>query len=164
MFDLSLTQAQSDAEVSALLQTLCETWHNTIPASKFMQITPVLFNGDSLQVTAPIEPNINLHHSMFAGSIYTLMTLTGWGMVWLQQQLSQVNGDIVLADAKVRYLKPVPKQAYAKVIWPYTDLTPLACGRRVKITLEVALYCDEVMCATFTGQFVSFPQKIVSSA
>jgi|TARA_R110000851_G_scaffold129525_1_gene262296 thioesterase domain-containing protein len=163
MFDLSLTEAQSDAEVSALLQTLCETWHNTIPASKFMQITPVLFNGDSLQVTAPIDPNINLHHTMFAGSIYTLMTLTGWGMVWLQQQLSQAHGDIVLADAKVRYLKPVTKQPYAKVIWPYTDLTPLTRGQLVKITLEVALYCDEIMCATFTGQFVSFPQKIVSS-
>ncbi|MEH6463303.1 MAG: thioesterase domain-containing protein [Shewanella psychromarinicola] len=163
MFDLSLTDAQSDAKVSALLQTLCETWHNTIPASKFMQITPVLFNGDSLQVTAPIDPNINLHHTMFAGSIYTLMTLTGWGMVWLQQQLSQAHGDIVLADAKVRYLKPVTKQPYAKVIWPYTDLTPLTRGQLVKITLEVALYCDEIMCATFTGQFVSFPPKIVSS-
>ena len=159
MIDMSFTEAQSDAKVTALLKTLCETWHNTIPVSKFMGITPVLFNGDSLKVTAPIEPNINLHHTMFAGSIYTLMTLTGWGMVWLQQQLSLAHGDIVLADAKVRYLKPVTKQPYAKVIWPYTDLTPLTRGRRVKMTLEVALYCDEIMCATFTGQFVSLPQQ-----
>ncbi|WP_259397434.1 YiiD C-terminal domain-containing protein, partial [Shewanella sp. SG41-4] len=63
-------------------------------------------------------------------------------------------------DSSASVSAPVSaKQPYAKVIWPYTDLNPLNRGRRVKITLEVALYCDDIMCATFTGQFVSLPPK-----
>ena len=91
----------------SLLKQLQSTWYQTIPVSQFMQITPLSFSGHSFNVTAPLTPNVNLHQTMFAGSIYTLMTLTGWGMVWLQQQLAKVEGDIVLADANVRYIAPI---------------------------------------------------------
>ena len=122
-----------------------------------MQITPVAFNGTELQVSAPLAPNINLHNTMFAGSIYTLMTLTGWGMVWLQQRLVDQKGDIVLADAKVRYIAPIIGQPMAKVSWPDTDLTQFTAGRRIKVRLDVELYCDDKLCATFTGVYISKP-------
>jgi hypothetical protein len=64
-----------------LLSQLEHTWHSTIPASEFMQIKPTCFVNNQLVVTAPLGPNLNLHQTMFAGSIYTLMTLTGWGLV-----------------------------------------------------------------------------------
>ena len=160
MQDKPLVETHYDEDFTALLNELCETWYRTIPVSQFMQVTPVLFTRACLQVTAPIAPNINPHQTMFAGSIYTLMTLAGWGMIWLQQQCSQVHGHIILADASVKYLKPVSTQPQVKVIWPNCDLTPLLRGKRVKIALAVELYCDDIMCATFTGQYMSLPRKI----
>ncbi|GIU30118.1 thioesterase [Shewanella schlegeliana] len=138
-----------------LLQQLQQTWHQTIPVSEFMQIAPLAFDGETFEVSAPLEPNINLHNTMFAGSIYTLMTLTGWGMLWLQQKLAEQEGDIVLADANVRYLAPIDSQPIAKVNWPDCDLSKLSLGRRVKVRLEVELYCNDLLCASFSGLYVS---------
>jgi thioesterase domain-containing protein len=162
-----------------LVEELVSTWYRTIPLSQFMQIEVLSFTDAShltvntkqsnpdmnlslplvseLITTAPLAPNINLHQTMFAGSIYTLMTLTGWGMVWLQQQLASVTGDIVLADAQVKYIAPVHQQPSAKVIWPVLDLSPLARGRRVKVELTVELWCQDVLCARFCGVYVSLP-------
>lgn len=141
-----------------LLNQLRQTWHSTIPVSEFMQIAPVSFVEGELRVSAPLAPNINLHNTMFAGSIYTLMTLTGWGMVWLQQQLQRVDGDIVLADAHIRYMAPVTCAPEVKVRWPETDLSPLQRGRKAKVKLEVQLFCDEKLCAQFDGLYVSVPK------
>lgn len=149
LFTQSMTQ---------LLTQLCQTWHNTIPTSAFMQIAPLSYCEGEFQATAPIEPNINLHQTMFAGSIYTLMTLTGWGAVWLNQQLAGVTGDIVLADAHIRYLAPVTCNPVAKVQWPRVDLCPLQRRRRVKVKLEVQLHCDNTQCAIFEGLYVSAPK------
>ncbi|SIQ67019.1 thioesterase domain-containing protein, putative [Shewanella morhuae] len=144
--------------ITQLLNQLGQTWHSTIPASAFMQITPLSYCEGEFQATAPIEPNINLHQTMFAGSIYTLMTLTGWGAVWLNQRLAGVTGDIVLADAHIRYLAPVTCNPVAKVQWPEVDLCPLERGRRIKLKLEVLLYCGNGLCAVFEGLYVSAPK------
>ncbi|UJF22487.1 thioesterase domain-containing protein [Shewanella sp. OMA3-2] len=167
-------------EHQRLVEELVATWYRTIPLSQFMQVEVLAFTDTNnltasaadhqaelslsqvsqLITTAPLAPNINLHQTMFAGSIYTLMTLTGWGMVWLQQQLASVKGDIVLADAQVKYIAPVHQQPSAKVIWPALDLSPLARGRRVKVELTVELWCDDVLCARFCGVYVSLPSVV----
>ncbi|WP_144212092.1 thioesterase domain-containing protein [Shewanella donghaensis] len=156
--------------VDELLNELQNTWYKTIPLSEFMQVQPLSFQESSFQessfqnlgfqqqtltVTAPIKPNINLHQTMFAGSIYTLATLTGWGMMWLQQQLQGFSGDIVLADATIRYLAPITEAPTALVTWPDVSLANLATGDKAKVKLEVALHCKGKLCATFSGLYFS---------
>ncbi|WP_076415259.1 thioesterase domain-containing protein [Shewanella sp. UCD-KL12] len=140
-----------------LLAQLKQTWHQTIPLSQFMAVEPLSVSGNKFKVTAPLAPNINLHQTMFAGSIYTLMTLTGWGMVWLLQQRAQVQGDIVLAGAHIRYLAPVTEQPIAVVSCADIELAPLGRGKRVKIPLTVELFCAEKLCAQFEAKYVSLP-------
>jgi thioesterase domain-containing protein len=144
---------------NALLTQLQQTWHQTIPASRFMQVSPLSFSEQSFSVTAPLAPNINLHQTMFAGSIYTLMTLTGWGMVWLQQQLAEVDGDIVLADAHIRYISPINEAPVAQTTWAGADLSVLQRGKRARIPLTVELFCAGKVCAVFEGVFVSLPKS-----
>lgn len=147
----------TNLSVDELLDELKATWHKTIPVSAFMQIIPLSYDDNLFRVTAPLQPNINLHQTMFAGSIYTLMTLTGWGMIWLQQRLAGIDGDIVLADAKVRYLAPIDTSPVAQVSWPNVDVSVLSKGRRLKAKLEVKLYCGDKCCAIFEGLYVSKP-------
>ena len=151
--------ADYEQQIPMLLTELGQIWHQTIPVSAFMQITPALYLNDEFEVHAPLAPNINLHQTMFAGSIYTLMTLTGWGAVWLNQQLQGVKGDIVLADAHIRYHAPVTCSPVAKVRWQGVDLSVLAKGQRAKVTLNVALYCQSVLCASFEGLYISLPSS-----
>src|SRR5690606_33798775 len=56
---------------------LSQTWQDTIPLSQYMQLSLARFDGNELRCAAPLAPNVNLHQTMFAGSIYALATLTG---------------------------------------------------------------------------------------
>lgn len=152
-----------------LLSQLECTWHSTIPVSEFMQIKTISFANNKLVVTAPLGPNLNLHQTMFAGSIYTLMTLTGWGMVWLQLKLAEIDADIVLADAKIKYHAPVTTAPVSQVNWPNLpeqqtttsssvvgdDFAYLYSREKISHHLEVHLYSGKNLCATFNGRYVS---------
>jgi thioesterase domain-containing protein len=151
-----------------LLSQLERTWHSTIPVSEFMQIKTISFANNKLVVTAPLGPNLNLHQTMFAGSIYTLMTLTGWGMIWLHLQLAGVNADIVLADAKIKYHAPVTLDPLSQVTWPHSpeqqatassgvndDFACLYNRGKMSHHLEVHLYSGKKLCVTFNGRYVS---------
>lgn len=141
-------------------QSLQHTWHNTIPLSAYMQLQIEQCNGYQLQCTAPLPPNINLHQTMFAGSIYTLATLTGWGILYLQLQSLGLHGAQVLADAQIRYLKPIRSQptAVSKLAGVRGDLKPLAEGKRVKQQIAVQLFADGELCAEFSGLYAVIPE------
>lgn len=138
---------------------LQHTWHQTIPLSAFMQLQVQSFDGKTLCCQAPLAPNINLHQSMFAGSIYSLATLTGWGMVYLQLQALGLSGDIVLADAHIRYLAPLTTSPNARInlLHCQGDLSRLSQGRKARQQLQVELFAAEQKVAEFSGRFVVLP-------
>ncbi len=154
------------AQFARWCATLQQTWHQTIPLSAFMQLQITQFDGNLLACQAPLAPNKNLHHTMFAGSIYSLLTLTGWGLIWLQLQALGLQGDIVLADADIRYLAPVQQDARAQVqlLDAVGDLTTLTRGRRVRQLLTVRLTEGDRLLAEFHGRFVVKPVTVAVSA
>lgn len=143
------------------VQQLEQTWQHTIPLSEFMQLQVQKFDGHQLRCSAPLAPNKNPHHTMFAGSIYSMATLTGWGMVYLQLQSLGLRGDIVLADAQIRYLAPVKSQPAARVdvLHLSGDLTPLQRGLKVRQHLKVQILDGETVVGEFAGRFVVLPEK-----
>jgi thioesterase domain-containing protein len=151
---LKLPQVQADWP-----QILQETWWQTIPLSAFMQLTIESFDGATLCCQAPLAPNKNLHQTMFAGAIYSLLTLTGWGMVWLQLKSFGLSGDIVLADASIRYLAPVHQDARAvvKLIDCRGDLSALAQQRRVRQQVTIQLQHGDKVLAELVGRFAVTP-------
>lgn len=155
----SLILAGAPQQWSSWCKALQDTWQHTIPLSAYMQLSIERFDGYQLQCTAPLAPNINLHQTMFAGSIYTLATLTGWGLLYLQLQSQGLTGMQVLADASIRYIKPITgaPQATCRLANVQGDLQPLRQGRRVKQQIRVEVYCDQVLCAEFTGLYAVLP-------
>lgn len=146
------------------VQELTQTWHQAIPLSEFMQLQVHSFDGHQLQCQAPLAPNKNPHHTMFAGSIYSMATLTGWGMVYLQLKALGLAGDIVLADANIRYLAPVKQQPAASVdlLQISGDLTPLARGQKVRQQLKVQILDGGNRVGEFEGRFVVLPVQPAS--
>ncbi len=149
----------SVAQRQSWVQELTQTWQQAIPLSEFMQLQVQSFDGHQLQCSAPLAPNKNPHHTMFAGSIYSMATLTGWGMVYLQMKALGLQGDIVLADAQIRYLASVKQQPAAKVnlLQINGDLTPLARGQKVRQHLKVQILDGDTKVGEFEGRFVVLP-------
>ncbi|MGY0585448.1 MAG: bifunctional GNAT family N-acetyltransferase/hotdog fold thioesterase, partial [Paraglaciecola chathamensis] len=92
---------------------LQDTWHDTIPISEQMGIKLYQYSGKTLENRASLNRNINLHGTMFAGSIFSLATLTGWGMIFLQLKQKNLAGEIVLGDGNIHYHKPITMQPRA---------------------------------------------------
>jgi thioesterase domain-containing protein len=154
-----LTHANNhQLQISTALQ---DVWHETIPLSKAMNIQISYFDGKELIAHCDGGFNKNLHNTMFAGSIYTLATLSGWGWVYLQLQQQQLKGDIVLAKADIKYHAPIAGIGYAKVVAESVsgDFTRLTLGKNARVNLTVHLYSGEDIAATFTGSYAVLAPK-----
>lgn len=78
-----------------------------IPLSDAMQFSITKLELDAIEVAAPLEPNINIHGTGFAGSIYAVGVLTGWALcTHILDQLG-VAAELVVAGAEIRYRAPV---------------------------------------------------------
>ena len=87
--------------------TLEQTIRDSIPLSEAMQFSIRNLDMDGIEVSAPLEPNINIHGTGFAGSIYSVAVLTGWALcTHLMKELGMV-GDLVVAKAEISYRAPV---------------------------------------------------------
>ena len=94
-------------ELNDLCTNLQTIWHEQIPLSKAMDMQIVSFVDDTLTCRASLDPNVNVHGTAFAGSLYAVQALTGWGMMHLQLQLHELDASIVIANGNIDYAKPV---------------------------------------------------------
>jgi thioesterase domain-containing protein len=92
---------------TALCEELTATWHREIPIVAAMGMRVDGYDGRSLTVQAPLEPNRNVHGTTFAGSLYSACVLTGWGAVWLALRERGLAGVIYAAESTVQYRKGV---------------------------------------------------------
>ena len=86
---------------------LQSTWHAEIPIAAAMGVEIASFADDELAVRAGLDPNINLHGTAFAGSLYAIAALTGWGLAWLKLRDAGLDRRIVLAEGRIEYLRAV---------------------------------------------------------
>jgi len=93
--------------VTNYLVNLQEKIHANIPLSGAMQFTIVELDSRSIRVWAPLHPNVNVHGTGFAGSIYSMAVLAGWALCTHIMELNHMAGDLVVAGAEVKYRSPV---------------------------------------------------------
>ncbi|MBZ9611221.1 bifunctional GNAT family N-acetyltransferase/hotdog fold thioesterase [Rheinheimera maricola] len=157
----SVRLAAQPEQFQSWCNQLSTTWQQTIPLSQYMQIDITSFDGNTLYCSAPLAPNINLHQTMFAGSIYALATLTGWGMLYLQLQALGLNGDQVLADGSIKYLRPVSQQPQARCALQNCngELTMLSQGVKVRQRIKVDILSGAELAAEFHGSYVVLPRQ-----
>lgn len=140
---------------------LQKTWRETIPISEQMGIKLHQYTGRTLETRASLNKNINLHGTMFAGSIFSLATLTGWGMIFLQLKEKGLEGEIVLGDGNIHYHKPITMQP--KAVCNLESLNgkfePLTKNKKCSFKLSVAILDGDNPVAEFSGVFWVLPQE-----
>ncbi|GAA0372672.1 bifunctional GNAT family N-acetyltransferase/hotdog fold thioesterase [Bowmanella denitrificans] len=138
---------------------LQDTWYETIPISEQMGIKLYQYTGRTLEVRASLNKNINLHGTMFAGSIFSLATLSGWGMLFLQMKEKNLSGEIVLGDADIHYHKPISLQprAICNIESVSGKFEQLAKGRKSPFKLQVDIHDGHNPVAEFKGVYWVLP-------
>lgn len=157
-----LKNLQPQQENSRYADWCCElekTWHDKIPISKQMGIRVVHYTGKHLEVRAAFNANVNLHGTLFAGSGYSLATLTAWGMVYMLLKEQGLTGNIVLSKADIEYLRPVELEPVAQAHRREVEgnLRPLRGNQSTRLKVPVCLMTEGKVAAHFQGEFVVLP-------
>ncbi len=116
---------------------------STIPLSEAMQFEITELDVDSIWVHAPLEPNVNIHGTGFAGSIYSLAVLTGWAMCMHIMSAYDMNGDLVVGKAEIKYRSAVTDDIDCRCAVPqvvkqqFIDLFKSSGKSRIELEINV---------------------------
>jgi thioesterase domain-containing protein len=85
--------------------------HEMIPLAKAMDVGVELSDDSKLVLIAPKEPNRNSLNTAFGGSLVSLATLAGYGVVWElmreQKDGAKTEWHIVVKESRAAYRRPV---------------------------------------------------------
>lgn len=88
-------------------EALQQKIRDAIPLSDAMQFGIDSLGLEAIEVSAPLPPNVNIHGTGFAGSIYSVAVLTGWALCTHILDEMKVDAELVVAKAEIRYRAPV---------------------------------------------------------
>jgi thioesterase domain-containing protein len=129
----------TSADVAALQQEI----HAGIPLSQAMGFEITDLDGHAISVTAPLAPNVNVHSTGFAGSLYAVGILTGWGMVRHLIRRRGLTAELVVAEAGIRYRAPVRGDITCRCAVPKgqaeTFVAQLESAGRARLVIEVSI-------------------------
>lgn len=136
-----------------------------IPLARSMAISVGAYDGDSLTLHAPLAPNINDKGCAFGGSLASVMTLAGWGLVKLAADARGIECDIFVQDSLVRYLAPVwgdfdatAQLTHGDTLAGFFDALATRGKGRVRVRSVVAL-ADGRAAATLDARFVALAKR-----
>lgn len=78
-----------------------------IPVSNHFKFKIENYNNNSLKISAPLIQNKNDKEIVFAGSIFSIAALAGWGLLTLKFKRENLNPKLVMYKGNIIYKKPV---------------------------------------------------------
>ena len=89
------------------LARLVARMRREIPLTAAMGLEAGILAGDTLQLRAPLAPNVNDKGCAFGGSLASLMTLAAWALIELRLDARGSRCEVYVQDSGIDYLAPV---------------------------------------------------------
>jgi thioesterase domain-containing protein len=149
----------TDPGTSDLLCRLQQTMHADIPLTGAIGICAVAYDREGLRLSAPLAQNINDKGTVFSGSLNAVLTLAGWGLIWLLLREQRLSGAIVIQDSTIKYLQPVRRDFVAHGHMPeHSEIeqfrSTLHKRGRARLAVLAQIGEDDALRVTFTGRYV----------
>ena len=136
-----------------------------MPPVAAMQVEVEGMRGDALRLTAPLSANVNGKGNAFGGSLTSLMTVAGWGLVTLKLRLAGLKAEVYVADSQIRYLAPLYGDLVAEAVfaegqaWDLFVDTLVQRGRaRIQVDARVLLP-EGGLATTLSGRYVAIAKR-----
>ncbi|MGH2497423.1 MAG: thioesterase domain-containing protein [Ktedonobacteraceae bacterium] len=141
------------------MQALQATLDHKIPITREIGIRVAHYDGEQLALAAPIARNINHKATAFAGSLNAVMTLAGWGMIWILLKELDMKGTIVIQDSASHYKRPVTRDFTAICCKPGVEhvqqfARTLRERGRARLELQATIHENDVLVMSFEGRYV----------
>ena len=138
---------------------LQRTLYKEIPITRHFNLTVGSYDEHRLRLDAPLAENINHAGTAFGGSLSSLLTLAGWGIVWLIMRENRLEGEIVIQDGSCNYLLPVTRDFSAYCYKPEASQIArfermLRSHGRARMELEATVLDEDKVAVSFRGRYV----------
>ena len=141
---------------------MLDAHYQAMPPVAALQLRIAGYDGERLRLHAPLAANVNDKGCAFGGSLSSLMTLAGWGLVTLRLQEAGLEAPVYVADSNLRYLAPVYEDLHAHAEaaeatgWD-AFLNTFRQRRKARISIIATQPgADGRAAAEFSGRFVAF--------
>ena len=138
--------------------TLTHRLNDIIPAQA-MQISVSDDSGETLELTAPLPPNLNDKGTAFAGSITSLLVLAGWGLITQRLQEAGIQAEVVVSKSETDYQRPIRSDMFATAKATSEQMAQLIVTLknhpRGSILIQTTLVSAGKTCATMTATYVA---------
>ena len=144
--------------------------YQAMPPVAAMQLRIDAYDGQRLQLHAPLAVHVNDKGCAFGGSLASMMTLASWGLVSLNIEAAGLHADVFVADSQVRYLAPlfadldVEAELAADADWDTFFATLRQRGRARAGLVARARLPDGGVATEFTARYVAIARPGVGSA
>lgn len=132
-----------------------------MPPVAAMQVSIAAYDGQRLQLHAPLAHHINDKGCAFGGSLASMMTLASWGVMSLGIENAGLRADVYVADSQTRYLAPlfadldVHAQLAPEADWRSFLNTLRDRGRARTSLIARALLPEGGVATEFTARYVA---------
>lgn len=134
--------------------------YNHIPLSAAMQVEVTQATVSTIELRAPLAPNVNHRGTAFGGSISTLATLAGWSLLRMRFDGLDPLPHLVIQRNTMEYLRPISDAFSARTHFPadldwQTALDTLARRGKIRVPLVVDVISEGSVAARLEGVFVA---------
>jgi len=136
-------------------------FHDSIPITGKMRINVAGYDGNSLLLKAPLTENVNDKGTAFGGSIFSLLVLSGWGLLHLKLAEAGISSEVMIHKSSVTYARPVKDVLNAHCELPDAQtferfMHEVRNRGRGKILLTAVTMSGDRTAVEFSGNYVAF--------
>ncbi len=143
-------------------QHLEQLLHGEVPLTRHIGMRVDRYDGEFLELHAALGPNVNIHGTAFGGSIYSMASLAGWGLLILKLGELGLDPRLMIAEGRITYCAPVMQRIRARS--HLSDqasfdrfVAEYGVSRRARIDVPVEIVLDGGrIAATFVGTYAAF--------
>ena len=143
-----------------LTQELEKRLRRDIAMTRHMGLRVEEYGDKGLVLSAPLAKNLNHKQTAFGGSLNSLVTLAGWGMVYLLLKEMGREANIIIQESEISYLKPV-KDDFQAICPPPQEQVLFKFQRMIRkkkigrISLPSFIYRKKELAVSFQGSYVA---------
>ena len=138
----------------------------SMPPVHALGLTFNAYDGNHLQLHAPLAPNVNDKGCAFGGSLASLATLSAWSLASLKLLEAGHDGaEVYVQDSTLRYLAPLYNDLLARATLDpehdWADFVATYAQRgKARARLSAELRCaDGTLACSFEGRFVAIAPR-----
>jgi len=134
--------------------------HRSVPLSQAMQMCVESVDVEQLVLSAPLEPNLNQHGTVFGGSAATLGVLSAWSLLHVRLTQQGLPCKLVVQRGAMEYEAPMSGNFTATATladsadWDHFVATFQAHGK-ARIRVQATLRSGVRRAGLYSGEFVA---------